>query len=381
MSIIIGLIPILNITNEKEPISPREIVLSHNQIVNSEFVESQINEFNNYELTVSKTNENVLNFNGGRIFDAAIFSEANFITCSESNVEVDFDIQFDKTTNEINGNIYYEQNELILNEEKVHFTNVLYNESTDSVLMFLEDGTFIDSADFIANDIVDNCVVMEMAVAAVSTVLVQAVVVVLVAVVIFCVIFWFFPWLKQAITLWQYQTTTVTTTKTITSPAIVLNGTRCETRAKSKDEVESLPRGDAKNAKYYLAFSAGISYKEGYTDTVLDSDGLYIGNEISFEEACVIMLNKDYTYTTVSDRYLNFVPSIYSYSQSDVMKVMDIVGYSLETPSLKPERTYPGFWHYHSACYIDVPVHKGTKKYRPHAFFSLLDFTPWLAYQ
>ncbi len=57
-----------------------------------------------------------------------------------------------------------------------------------------------------------------------------------------------------------------------------------------------------------------------------------------------------------------------------------LIGFSSSTPITKPELHNGGLWYYHSKdnYFVDVPVKKGTKKYRPHAFFYNLDVSTWL---
>ena len=76
--------------------------------------------------------------------------------------------------------------------------------------------------------------------------------------------------------------------------------------------------------------------------------------------------------------------SVYTYKQSDMINLMATTcGFATDTPIEKPEQSGVGFYHYHpgDAFFVLVPIEKGSKKYRPHAFFSELDFTTWIKYR
>lgn len=85
----------------------------------------------------------------------------------------------------------------------------------------------------------------------------------------------------------------------------------------------------------------------------------------------------------------SFIPSIYTYYESDILDVMDMIGYHTDTPRLKPEwhlienGSVNGLPHYHPANIYDLQVNKGngTKTFRHHAFFWEFNFSIWNTYQ
>ena len=122
---------------------------------------------------------------------------------------------------------------------------------------------------------------------------------------------------------------------------------------------------------------------------MLPDGGMYISGEITFEQAVAVMTSKVVVELQRDGIIYSFIPSVYSYYESDIISVMDVytVGYHETTPKLKPEQHClgngsTGFFHYHPMSCHDLQVKKGkgTKTYRHHAFFMIPDMSYWYRY-
>lgn len=346
----------------------------------------EMESFNNYDFKVSEEDEDILLFNGNRTYSTSEFSDCDFVNLDDSDVDVEYSLKCNKKTTEISGSISYKQDNEIINQDEVNIVKVEYDEVDGSANIYFEDGSVVNSLDLLDGETVDDCS-FAAAAAGIGTVLVKVVVVVLVVVVVIKVLSWFFPWLSRKIEQRRYEQRTQYQTTTVLTPALIIDGIRFETKVKSKAEVEALPRYNPNNEPiYYLAFTSGISSVNGKTDTVISNDGLYIGGELTFEQAIEALTTDKVTEVERDDVTYTYIPSVYTYYESDIMKVMNEVGYHSETPAYKPEwecNSVKGLPHYHPSDIYDLQVKKGkgTKTYRHHAFFINFDMTTWMQYQ
>ena len=356
-----------------------------------EKAQQELDKFDEYEVYEHQEKNGVIKFVGTRSYAAEEFSDCDYVAMTDEEVNVTYDLSCDTNTTSVSMEITYEQKDEVLNVDYVNISKIEYQEDSESAIIYFEDGTVVNSKDYLGDETLDNCVVIAAAAAGTMTVLLQVVVVVLVAVVVYFVLSWLFPWIKRAITNYRYENRTTYQSTTYAIPAIAIDGIRYEAKAKSKAEVQALPRKNKDNDPpiYYLAFASGISNRNGITDTVIPAGGLYISNQITYEQAIGVMTTSQVATVVRDGVTYSFIPSIYTYYESDILDVMDMIGYHTDTPRLKPEwhlienGSVNGLPHYHPANIYDLQVNKGngTKTFRHHAFFWEFNFSIWNTYQ
>ena len=251
------------------------------------------------------------------------------------------------------------------------------------------------SEELLENDGIDNCAFIITAVAAtVINAVCQVVITVCIVVIVYHVLKWFFSWISGTRISYRNVEKVVEETRVVTTPAIMINGFRYETVAKTKEEIETLVKTKTKTADdkeeyvYYLAFSAGIAYDGVSSDNTIEPNGLYIGPEISFEQACGILTSQIYTTCEHDGISFSYIPSIYSYWEYGVLDVLNQpnVGYHPNTLYGCPESHNGGLYHYHpfECYYVAIPFLKNgrevSKNYRPHAFFIGHNVSGYLTY-
>ena len=377
--------------NAKQEVQIRSISVDEvSTLAYNEKAYEELKKFEEYEITSVGENDDELLFTGSRIFSVEELSDLDFVNESvcDEDIVVNYNLECDRETTAVKAEIAYKQNEELLNTEQLNITNIQYNEQTEEALIYFEDGSCVNTTDMYGEEI-DNCsAAILAATASVAVVVSLVVVVVLVAVVVYYVLRWLFSWAKKSILEYRYERRVVQQKTYYYSPAITINGTRFETAAKTKEEIETLAK--TKNGKpiYYLAFASGISYDGAAKDASIEPDGLFIGPAISYEIASSIMISPVYTTVERNGVDFNYVASIYSHNESSIINVLSQphIGFASSTPISKPEAHNGGLYHYHPAdkFSISIPFLKNgkevTKKYRPHALFFNLDVTYWLAY-
>lgn len=384
VAVVLGVLPKIKLDGT---VKVRNISINQeSNLSHEEKAAKKLEVFNQYEISIADYNDDILKFCGDRTMFASEFSECEFVCMSNEEIDIDYDIECNRATTEIAATITYSQDDNEINQENIHVNQVIYDEETQSTYIYFDDGMVVNSSELLNDDnYLDNCVVGA-ATAAITVTFVEVVVVVLVAVVVYKVLSWFFPWLAKKITSWRYEQKTTYKPTTIALPALNIDGVRYETKAKTKAEVESLPRKvDGELAIYYLAFASGIANNSGITDTFVPAGGLYIGDKISYEQAVEVMKSSVVTEVTRDNVTYSFIPSIYSYYESDIINVMNEVGYHTDTPILYPEwhsvgdGDVLGVPHYHPSERYDLQVNRGngTKTYRHHAFFTQFDMSVW----
>ena len=350
----------------------------------------ELQKFEEYEISSIGENDEKLLFTGKRFFSVRELSSLDFVNSSDcdEDVLVSYNLECDRETTSVKAEIAYEQNDKILEEEQLNITNIEYNELTEEALIYFDDGSCIDTADLYGENVNNWEILILATTAAVAVVVSWVVVIVLVAVVVYYVLRWLFSWGKKSILKYQYQQRKVKQSTYYYSPAITINGTRFDTSSKTKAEIETLSKTQDGNKKYYLAFATGIAYDGFSKDTSLEPDGLFIGPEIGYEVASMIMTAPIYTKVERNGVIFSYVASIYSYNESAIIGVLNQphIGFSSSTPITHPEIHNGGLFHYHPAdkFNVSVPFLKNgkevTKRYRPHAFFLNPDVSCWLSY-
>lgn len=357
-----------------------------------ERAQQELEQFDEYEV-YEQQNGDIIKFVGTRSYSAGEFTDCDYVDLNYEDVNVTYDLSCDTNTSEVTVEVTYEQNDEVVNVDYVNISKIEYQEDEECAIIYFEDGTIVNSHDYLSEETLDNCVAIAAAAAGTVTVLLQVVVVVLVAVIVYYVLSWLFPWLERAVTSYRYERRTAYKQQTYAVPAITINGVRYEAKPKTKAEVKALPRKKSGSdpAVYYLAFASGISNKKDVKDTVLTEGGLYIANKITYAEAIEVMTTSEVAKVTRDGVTYSFIPSIYSYYETDVLAVMDDirVGYHEDTPRMYPEwhiigeGTVNGLPHYHPQKKYDLQIEKekGTKIYRHHAFFTVFNLSTWNTYK
>lgn len=357
----------------------------------NEKAQQELDKFDEYEI-YEHQNDGIIKFVGTRSYAAGEFTDCDYVDLNDEDVSVTYDLACDTNTSEVGIEITYEQDGEVINKDYLNISKIEYQEDKECAIIYFEDGTVVNSNDYLGDEALDNCMVIAAA-AGTITVLAPVVVFVLVAVIVLCVVCWLFPWIQSSVTNYRYERQTTYKKETYAIPAITINGVRYEAKPKTKAEVKALPRKKSGSdpAVYYLAFASGISHKKDVKDTVLTEGGLYIANKITYAEAIEVMTTSEVAKVTRDGVTYSFIPSIYSYYETDVLAVMDDirVGYHEDTPRMYPEwhiigeGTVNGLPHYHPQKKYDLQIEKekGTKIYRHHAFFTVFNLSTWNTYK
>lgn len=345
----------------------------------------ELEQFDEYEI-YEQQNGNIIKFVGTRSYSSGEFTDCDYIGLNDEDVNVTYNLSCDTNTSEVTVEITYKQNDEVLNVDYISIPKINYQEDGNAIIYF-EDGTTINSNDYLSEEPLDHCaVVIAAAAAGTATVLIEIVTFVLVSVIVYYIFSWLFPWRSRPTTSYRYEKKTTYKQQTYAVPAVTINGIRYEAKPKTKAEIEALPHqkeyGDTPN--YYLAFASGIAVEGEIKDTSLNSDGLFIGPQINYEQAKSILTNPTYTQVEINKVTYNYVVSVYTRWQSDITALMNdpLVGYSTRTPFNKPEKHNGGLLHYHpmDIYVVKLPFKKAngkvyTKDYQPHAFFLINNYT------
>lgn len=384
----------LSVTPVIKSVEPKDSLIRTvqvEQITNGEQVVNLISKFDYYETSYDDTS---IYFEG--ILPVKI-SNADNISSGNDTLDKKFKTRYNYTTNEFIVEVSLLDNGIVTESwEKVATPH--YDEELDEGYLEL-DGERVYISECFDDTVIDNCVAGTI-IAGAGCVAAVAAVIIIVATppstyqeigykieqVVETVVekiksFW--GWLKRWVKRIFTRTRTVVkeTVTTVYAPSISINGVKCDTVAKTKAEIIALPRGEqySETPIYYLAYASGLALDGETKDTSLESDGLFIGPQITYEQAVAIMTQPNYTEVERDNVKFRYVNSVYTYWQYDIINLMNepTVGFNSDTPCNRPERHNGGLLHYHPMAkyFVNVPFidkkknKEYTKKYRPHAFF------------
>ena len=369
------------------------------QITNGEQIENLISKFDYYDTSYDDTS---IYFEG--VMAVAVNNSDN-ISSANDTLDKKFKTRYDYTTNEFFVEVsLFDEGVLVDSWEKVATPN--YDEELDEGYLEL-DGEKVYISECFDDSVIDNCFAPAAAAVGVGAVCVFAVAAVVIMAVptsayeeigykieqivetVVEAVKSFWSWLKRWVKKTFTRTVVTETTTTVHVPTMIIDGVKFEARAKSKAEVKALPRTDAEGMPiYYLAYASGIPNQKNVEDTSLKEGEIFIGNPLTLEQAISVLTTPEVTVVEVTKELkFSYVPSIFSYYESDIIDVMDFVGYHEMTPRNKPEwdcnGVVFGMPHYHpvETYNLQVEVSKGTKTYRHHAFFMEFNVSTWLQYE
>lgn len=358
-------------------------------------ISNVLRSFDEYEVFEDENDETLLKFIGKRTFlpEEILDIEGLDPQGEELTVQYEFECHFDTT--EVFSSIYYIQDDYILAEDYLYIPEVKYNADEGIGIIYLENGVRLDT-DTIFNSVCSDLIpihsrsttiALAAAVASTLQVVCEIIIYVCVVVIIYFILKWIFSWVKGTKISYSYIPKVIEQTTTYQAPALSINGYRVTTVAKTKEELQELPKEDRDGRPlYYLAFASGVAYEDGTQDTTLEPESLYIGSAIDEYEAYEILTNPIYTTATQDGAQFSYVSSIYSHFETSILEILDATGYAERTPRNKPEKSEHGLYHYHPADIytVDVPILKNgkevTKKYQAHAFCLIFDQSYWIQY-